>query len=338
MICPHIKTTPEVVNYINKFNTDEELLRSGGLPTNMLDRLAFGFSDEDIKTLNPDQLNVKWHDDMDNVKWEQQKSGLSKVAWAKTINLSEPIDVVFEKNKFYIDDGHHRTYAAKILKQPLNVNLDIRMNPITALTPKLGYDDFHRCLFKQIKNMNLNEQLNRMKSFMGIEEDYPENFSLEEFKKLTSFKKRLEYCNKNLQRISSGSSRALYKIDEEKVLKLAMNQKGIAQNEQEIILSNYYDISDIVAHVFDKDDKNNTWLEMELARKLTLGDFKRITGFDFKDFDATIHNYYLDAVLHRNDFRKEVDKEISQEMWENEFTYSILNFIGSYQIPAGDLG
>jgi hypothetical protein len=164
MICPHIKTTPEVVNYINKFNTDEELLRSGGLPTNMLDRLAFGFSDEDIKTLNPDQLHVKWHDDMDNVKWEQQKSGLSKVAWAKRINLSEPIDVVFEKNKFYIDDGHHRTYAAKILKQPLNVNLDIKMNPIIALAPKLGYDDFHRCLFKQIKNMNLNEQLNRMKS------------------------------------------------------------------------------------------------------------------------------------------------------------------------------
>jgi len=172
MICPHIKTTPEVVNYINKFNTDEELLRSGGLPTNMLDRLAFGFSDEDIKTLNPDQLHVKWHDDMDNVKWEQQKSGLSKVAWAKTINLSEPIDVVFEKNKFYIDDGHHRTYAAKILKQPLNVNLDIKMNPIITLTPKLGYDDFHRCLFKQIKNMNLNEQISRMKSIMNINEDF----------------------------------------------------------------------------------------------------------------------------------------------------------------------
>lgn len=160
MDCPNIKLNKEIVEYINKFNTDEELLRSGGLPTEMLDRLAFGFSDEDVKTINPDQLNVKWHDDMDNVKWEQQKSGLSKVAWAKTINLSEPIDVVFEKNKFYIDDGHHRSYAAKILKQPLNVNLVIKMNPIVALTPKLGYDDFHRCLFKQIKNTNLNESIN----------------------------------------------------------------------------------------------------------------------------------------------------------------------------------
>lgn len=168
MICPNIKTNKEIVEYINKFNTDEELLRSGGLPTQMLDRLAFGFSDEDIKTINPDKLHVKWHDDMDNVKWEQQKSGLSKVAWAKTINLSEPIDVIFEKNKFYIDDGHHRSYAAKILKQPLNVKLDIRMNPIVALAPKLGYDDFHRCLFKQIKNMNLNEHLSRMKEVMGL--------------------------------------------------------------------------------------------------------------------------------------------------------------------------
>jgi hypothetical protein len=174
MDCPHIKINKETVEYINKFNTDEELLRSGGLPTEILDRLAFGFSDEDIKTINPDQLNIKWHDDMDNVKWEQQKSGLSKVAWAKTINLSEPIDVVFEKNKFYIDDGHHRSYAAKILKQPLNVNLVIKMNPIVALTPNLGYDDFHRCLFKQIKNnlpsrdYALNEQLTKMKRVMGI--------------------------------------------------------------------------------------------------------------------------------------------------------------------------
>lgn len=167
--CPIINLTQEVIDYVNKFNTDEDLLRSGGLPTEMLDRLAFGFSDEDIKTINPDKLYVKWHDDMDNVKWEQQKSGLSKVAWAKTINLSEPIDVVYEKNKFYIDDGHHRSYAAKILKQPLNVNLVIKMNPITTITPKLGYDDFHRCLFKQIKNQKLNESIHPSEAYNDLD-------------------------------------------------------------------------------------------------------------------------------------------------------------------------
>jgi hypothetical protein len=62
----------------------------------------------------------------------------------------------FEKGKFYIEDGHHRYYAAKTLNKPLNINLQIKTNPILKLT-SLGYDDFHRCLFKQIKN-SLSEQ------------------------------------------------------------------------------------------------------------------------------------------------------------------------------------
>lgn len=156
-ICPVLPTTKEVINYVNQFNSDEDLLRRGGLPTDMLDRLAFGFSAEDITELNPKQLKVKWKDDFENVLWEVKKSGLSPKAWANKIDLSEPIDVSYEKNNFYIEDGHHRYYAAKTLNKPLNVNLEIKQNPLVKLS-KLDYDDFHRCLFKQIKN-NINEQM-----------------------------------------------------------------------------------------------------------------------------------------------------------------------------------
>jgi hypothetical protein len=76
------------------------------------------------------------------------------------INLSEPIDISYESNgyglKFYLEDGHHRYFAAKTLNKTLNVNLEIKANPIT-ITNKLGYDEFHRCLFKQIKQ---NEKIN----------------------------------------------------------------------------------------------------------------------------------------------------------------------------------
>jgi hypothetical protein len=38
----------------------------------------------------------------------------------KKINLSEPIDISYESNgyglKFYLEDGHHRYFAAKTLK------------------------------------------------------------------------------------------------------------------------------------------------------------------------------------------------------------------------------
>lgn len=149
--CKNIKITPEIASEVSKFNSDEELLRSGGISINALDRAAFGFADSDIKTLMPNQLKIKWKQDWENVKYEQLNSGLSKLQYAKRINLSEPIDVVYEKGNFYVDDGHHRLFAAKVLKVPLNVNLTIEESPLKHLG--YDYDQYHRCVFN-IVNQN----------------------------------------------------------------------------------------------------------------------------------------------------------------------------------------
>jgi hypothetical protein len=142
---------------VNNFDSDEKLLRSGGLPTELLDRYAFGFSENDITELHPSRITIKWHNDLENVLWEVKKSGLSPQQWSSKVDLTEPVDVSYELREhglnFYLEDGHHRYYAAKTLDKPLNVNLEIKANPINKITKnKLGYDDFHRCLFKQIKN------------------------------------------------------------------------------------------------------------------------------------------------------------------------------------------
>jgi hypothetical protein len=170
-------------------------------------------------------------------------------------------------------------------------------------------------------------------------EDYPEQFDMDYFKSLPSFRARIKYCEDNLSRISSGSSRIVYKIDDTKVLKLAKNKKGIAQNDVEIEYSKYYDIKDIVAEVFDYEE-NGLWVEMELATKLTIGKFKQITGLNFKDYGVALHNYAVEhgVPLMRGKFKYKIDKEFMEEMWENEFSYEILSFIGNYDIPPGDLG
>ena len=153
----HSKYVDDLKKELSKFKTDEELLRSGGISIETLDRLAFGFSSEDIKTINPNDLKVKWKDDLENVKYEIKKSGLTPKQWASKINLSEPIEVSYwgdNKHKigFYIEDGHHRYMAAKILNKPLNVNLEIKVNSISTINPNLGYDDFNRYIFKIFKN------------------------------------------------------------------------------------------------------------------------------------------------------------------------------------------
>lgn len=167
-----------------------------------------------------------------------------------------------------------------------------------------------------------------------IEEDYPSSWDIETFKKLSSFNARIKYCEEHLQRISSGSSRIAYKIDDKKVLKLARNKKGLAQNDVEITQSRYSDIDGIVAQVFEYDE-NDLWLEMELARKVKKSDFKRITGFNFEDYAAAVNN--VEVQHNGKGFKRDIDKGLYQEMWEDDFTREIFNYIVGYEAPLGDL-
>lgn len=148
--CEILEIPKNVIAFLKKFDNDEQLLRSGGLPNDMLDEWAFGFT-ENLNSINPDHISIKWVDDLENVKYEIKKSGLSNVEWSKNIDLSEPIDVDYVDDKFILQDGHHRYFAAKTLGELLPMNLEIKMNPISKLS-KMDYDQFHRCIWKQVHN------------------------------------------------------------------------------------------------------------------------------------------------------------------------------------------
>lgn len=168
-------------------------------------------------------------------------------------------------------------------------------------------------------------------------EDYPASFDMEVFKSLKSHAGRNRYAQEHLQRLSSGSSRIVYKIDDEKVLKLAKNEKGVAQNEVEIEYGQYSDIEDVVARIFDYDEVGNLWVEMELARKVKASDFKNIVGYNFADIQKAIHNYGVDSGNVRRSFKHDINKELVDDMWENEFMYELFSYIGNYGVPTGDL-
>ena len=170
-----------------------------------------------------------------------------------------------------------------------------------------------------------------------LEEDYPTNFDLKEFSKLTSYNKRIQYCQERLKRISSGSSRIVYMVDDTKVLKIARNQKGLAQNEIEAGYSNYHDLKDITAQVFAYDQKD-LWVEMELARKVTPKVFQSVVGFSFEDFCRLINEDYYNINPSARGLRlRPVSPELKAEMVENEFIHEIFNYMRGYDIPVGDL-
>jgi hypothetical protein len=165
-------------------------------------------------------------------------------------------------------------------------------------------------------------------------EDYPVTFNMDEFKSLKTFQKRIQYCQQNLKRISSGSSRIVYKIDDTKVLKLAKNSKGIQQNETEIDWGrqSYYD--DILAQTLDF-DSNSLWVEMELATKVNEAIFKEYMGIDMLSFEEYItlrHN-------ERNGKRSlyQVPQSVKDYLDEDNFANQLLAFINDSDALIGDL-
>lgn len=132
------------------------------------------------------------------------------------------------------------------------------------------------------------------KDFVMNEMAYPVTFNMEGFKNLKSYKNRLRYAQEMLLgKLGKGSSRAVFNIDNTKVLKVAINDKGVAQNEAE---SEYFKQNyDSVARVFDSDDEEFTWLEMEYAKKVTPKRFQTITGVSLQDLGS-----YLGYIKNRS--------------------------------------
>jgi hypothetical protein len=155
----------------------------------------------------------------------------------------------------------------------------------------------------------------------ALNQPYPESFNKEEFEKLRSFSAREKFCNANLVRIASGSGRVAYKINNNKVLKLAKNVKGVAQNEEEGAgwIQNYYE--DCVTKLFDCDD-DFLWVEMELADKVHAAKFQQLTGVKFNDYAQYISNLIMEEKGERGYY----NLENKEELKENEFISDIVGF------------
>lgn len=176
-----------------------------------------------------------------------------------------------------------------------------------------------------------------------LDEDYPESFNMEYFKKLGSFNARVKYCEQELQRISSGSSRIAYKIDDEKVLKLAKNKKGLAQNHTESELGGSGWYSAALAQTFEA-HPDDLWVEMELARPVKDADFKKCLNMDLSTLYGYLNYYYYDSVKPQEGRKRGFQKfsgfkqEVYDWMWEEEFFHDLFSMIGDYDVPPGDLG
>jgi len=123
-------------------------------------------------------------------------------------------------------------------------------------------------------------------------------FNWKEFKALPDIFKMKEYLDATLVSLSEtrqktgreGSARKVYLLSSGKVIKLAKNNAGLAQNEAEASASKTPDIKPAIAKVFDSDPKF-FWLVSELVKPLEKSNMYRVGQFFGGDIFPTTDSF-----------------------------------------------
>ena len=146
--------------------------------------------------------------------------------------------------------------------------------------------------------MNINKLIKLADYFYSLaesEEIPPDSKDLKTILKnienLETYQAKKEYAANNLERLSSGSSRITFVSPDKTVIKMAQNDKGIAQNKAEC---NPKLKSKFINKPISK-ASNYSWIEVPFLNKINVKDFEEMTGIDFDDFDDAL-SYGLKSV------------------------------------------
>lgn len=141
---------------------------------------------------------------------------------------------------------------------------------------------------------NLKNLIKEMVTEVLLQEKLRGSFNFTQFKKLSKTadsRELLRYLLDNLGNpIGEGSSRTVFVLSSNKVLKLAVDQSwtkegaGRAQNEAEVEVATNPKVQKVVARVYDF-DSNFKWILSELTKPLTGKDIRNITGLESDLFE-----------------------------------------------------
>jgi len=170
----------------------------------------------------------------------------------------------------------------------------------------------------------------------------PDQWDKEVYTPKTSFAKKIKYAVERAKKMGTGSSRVAFEVEYEgrpTILKIAKNDKGLAQNSKEADYGLYNMYPDITIPLIDYDEKHDepVWIHFEKAEKLTKPLFKKMTGFAFDDFA----NLLINDEHRRNGkpsfYQRSISPEETKRIEDSELYYDVVSLLGNFDILANDL-
>lgn len=131
-------------------------------------------------------------------------------------------------------------------------------------------------------------------------------FDMKMFKRINNPTGLNLYAQHFLDFLGEGSSRAAYIYTQKYVLKIATNQKGVAQNNAEIEVYTNPASRPVVAKIHQMDE-DALWLISDLVKPLSdESEFMALTGIDFEEFYANVKQGIKENVKSKDSFTQAV--------------------------------
>ena len=146
-----------------------------------------------------------------------------------------------------------------------------------------------------------------------------------------------KYCVEHLgRRLGKGSSRAAFQINDNAVIKVALNEKGVAQNRAE---SDWY-LTEHYSYIFPKlyyEDENDRYIISEHIIPLTRPLFKKTVGIEFNRYCEFLKSVYDEYSRKRWKMGDMSNDEVVELVNNNEWLMEIYNYMTDFNPPCGDM-
>lgn len=173
----------------------------------------------------------------------------------------------------------------------------------------------------------------------------PLKFSRERISMLPTQEDMLAYARARLLPLGAGSAREVFYLGSHAVLKIAKNQFGREQNEQEARVGSNSDVSAVVARILDVAPDGESWLVSEYAAPFQSEeqfDQRVMPMYEFSDLLRYMQKEHSLVEAVRTYFRTQrinVKKNLEYFRWmrKSPFLKAMYDLIHTYDFGLGDL-
>jgi len=159
-------------------------------------------------------------------------------------------------------------------------------------------------------------------------------FNFANLDSLETFEEKIKYCKENLNQIGKGSSRLVFNLSKNSVLKLAWNEKGLQQNQLESSDQIHKLFGDLVPALKRKcKGAEIYWIVMEKAKPVDEETFEKISKIPFKTFQKAMKEMKL--VNYKE--KKDVSEETKELLKTSHFLDLVQDLTFSLGLLVGDV-